>query len=346
VFDEIVQWVRPSLRSIPFSRRRRLSQFFKGIKSREKLFKLVFTALLAGGPLHVLRAQDLVPRAYVIAPVHSNAVILTYSFYTGGLLFNNVLPITGANATINISVFSYYHTLSFFGRSANITASLPYGVGNFQGTFKDNENRLYRSGLLDSTFRFSVNLIGGPAMSLKEFQSWSQKTILGVSLKVVAPTGQYDGTKLINNGANRWAFKPELGYSRRWGHWVLDAYGAVWFFTTNPEFWSHNQFVPGLQAQSQEPIGAFEGHLSYDVKPRLWFSLDANAWFGGRTSLNGIEDSQTFQTSSLIGASASIPLSKHQSLKVGYSRGDYVRFGGNYQNVSVAWQYSWIGRPK
>jgi hypothetical protein len=287
-----------------------------------------------------------VPRAYVIAPIHSNAVILTYSFYTGGLLFNNVLPITDATAKIHISVFTYYHTLSFFGRSANITASLPYGVGNLQGAFKDNETRLYRSGLLDSTFRFSVNLMGGSAMSGKEFRSWRQKTLLGVSLKVVAPTGQYDGTKLINNGANRWAFKPELGYSRRLGHWVLDAYGAVWFFTTNPMYWSQNSFHPNLLSESQKPIGAFEGHLSYDVKPRLWFSLDGNIWFGGSTGLNGVEDASTRQVSSLIGASASIPLSKHQSLKVGYNNSDYVRFGGNYQNVSVAWQYSWFGWPK
>lgn len=294
----------------------------------------------------LLRAQDLVPRAYIITPIHSNAVILTYSFDSGGLLFNNVLPITDATATIHISIFNYYHTLSFFGRSANITASLPYGVGNFQGAFMDNENMLYRSGLLDSTFRFSVNLIGGPAMSVSQFQSWRQKTILGLSLKVVAPTGQYDGTKLINNGANRWAFKPELGYSRRWSQWVFDAYGAVWFFTTNPMYWSQNSFHPNLQSQSQKPIGAFESHLSYDVKPRLWFSLDANVWFGGSTSLNGVENILTFQTSSRIGASASIPLGKHQSLKAGYDSGAYVRLGGNYKNVSVAWQYSWIGLPK
>jgi hypothetical protein len=317
-----------------------------GTTSPEKLFKLVFGVLVTACSSQLLRAQDLVPRAYIITPIHSNAVILTYSFYSGGLLFNNVLPITDATATIHISVFSYYHTLSFFGRSASVTASLPYGVGNFQGTFMDNENMLYRSGLLDSTFRFSVNLIGGSAMSVRQYQSWRQKTILGVSLKVVAPTGQYDGTKLINNGANRWAFRPELGYSRRRGHWVLDAYGGVWFFTTNPMYWSRNSFHPYLQSQSQKPIGAFEGHLSYDVKPRLWFSLDANAWFGGSTSLSGIENPLTFQTSSRIGASASIPLGKHQSLKVGYDSGAYVRLGGNYKNASVAWQYSWIGWPK
>ena len=33
----------------------------------------------------------------------------------------------------------------------------------------------------------------------------------------LAPTGQYDPTKLINWGTNRWSFKPEFGYSQRWG---------------------------------------------------------------------------------------------------------------------------------
>jgi hypothetical protein len=307
--------------------------------------ELALSAVFVTWSLGGAYAQDLAPRAYVIGPIHSNAVILTYSFNHGDIDFNNVLPITDSTATLHISIFTYYHSLNFFGRSANITASLPYGVGNFHGKFIDNETKLYRSGLLDSAFRFSVNLKGGPAMSVKEFQSWHQRTILGVSLKVVAPTGQYDPTKLINNGSNRWAFKPELGYSRRLGHWVLDASGAVWFFTTNPEFWSHNTFVPGTQSQSQEPIGAFEGHLSYDVKPRLWVSLDANTWVGGRISLNGVENPKTQQLSSLIGASASVPLSKHQSLKVGYNSADYVRYGGYYQNVSVGWQYSWLGRP-
>jgi hypothetical protein len=322
------------------------NQFEKGSALRKKVFRLVFAAMLGACPPRALRAQELVPRAYVITPVQANAVILTYSFYTGGLLFNNVLPITNATSTIDVSAFSYYHSLSFFGRSANLTASLPYGLGNSHGTFIDNETKLYRSGLLDSSFRFSVNLIGGPAMHTKEFQSWRQKTLLGISLKVVAPTGQYDGTKLINNGTNRWAFKPELGYSRRVGHWVMDAYGGVWFFTRNPEFFSHNAFVPGTLSQSQKPIVVLEGHLSYDVKPRFWVSLDGNAWFGGSTGLNGVEDPLTFQTSSLIGVSASIPLSKHQSLKAAYDYSDFVRYGGKYQNVSVAWQYFWIGWPK
>ena len=300
--------------------------------------------VIAAYPLKLLLAQDLAPRAYVIAPVHSNAVVLAYSFLDGDIIFDNTLPITGANGRISISTLSLYLTLNFFGRSANVTASLPYAVGNFSATVVGTPTRAYRSGLIPVVLRFSVNLKGGPAMPVKEFLSWRQKTIIGASFKVLPPTGQYDPTRLINSGTNRWAFKPELGLSRRWGQWVIDTYGAIWFFTTNSDFFSRNQYFPGTNTQSQSPIGAFEGHLSYG-KLRSWISIDGNFWYGGRTSLNGVENPNTLQANSRVGATASVPVSKHQSLKFSYSYGAIARFGGNFQNVAVAWQYSWLGRP-
>lgn len=166
-----------------------------------------------------LSAQDLAPRAYIITPMHSNAVTLTYSFFDGDLLFDGEVPITGATACAHVSIFSVTHSMRFFGRTANFTDSVPYGIGNFRGRVVGAETNAYRSGLLSSSFRFSVNLVGGPAMDVGEYARWRQKTLLGVSLRVVTPTGQYDRTKLINFGANRWAFKPEVGLSRRWGHW-------------------------------------------------------------------------------------------------------------------------------
>jgi len=302
------------------------------------VFVIGFASLLGN-------AQDLAPRAYLITPKHSNAITLSYAYFSGDLLFDGSVPIASATAKVNVSVFSYTHSLNVFGRSANFSASLPYGVGNFRGTVVGAETHAYRSGALDSAFRLSVNLKGGPAMDVQDFRKWQQKTLVGVSFKVVAPTGQYDPTKLLNYGANRWAFKPELGLSRRWGHWLLDTYGAVWFFTMNHDFFSRNQFSSGTNTQKQSPIFAFEGHLSYDVKPRLWASLDGNFWVGGRSTLNGVENPSTLQRNSRIGGTVSAPVSKHQSIKFSYNRGAYIRYGGNYQNVSVAWQYSWLGRP-
>jgi hypothetical protein len=314
----------------------------KFLSAGSRRLVLFFSACLAAGNCH---AQDLAPRAYLITPIHSNAVTLTYSFYDGGIIFDGTIPITGATARVHVPVLSYSHSLSFFGRSANFTASLPYGVGNFHGTVVGAEASAYRSGLLPPTFRFSVNLIGGPAMNAPEFIKWRQKTILGASIKLVPLAGQYDPTKLINLGNNRWSIKPELGYSRRWSHWILDAYGAVWFFTDNHEFFSNNQFSPGTNTQSETPVGSFEGHLSYDFKPRLWISADGNYWFGGTTSINGVQNPVTLQRNSRVGVTASIPLTRHQSIKLSYNNGAYIRYGGNYQNISVAWQYSWLGRP-
>jgi hypothetical protein len=291
----------------------------------------------------VLMAQTMAPRAYVITPVGGNAITLSWSFFNGGVDLNGTIPITGATGTYYIPALSYYHSFSLFGRSANITGLLPYGVGTFQGSVLGAHQQAYRSGLLDANLRFSVNLIGGPAMSARDFVKWKQKVLLGASLTVSAPTGQYDPRHLVNWGLNRWAIKPELGYSQRWGNWVLDGYAGVWFYTTNDAFYS----IPNPQPQTEKPIGVFEGHLSYDFKKqRCWVSLDGVFWFGGTTGLNDIPNPETRQTSQRIGGTAAIPVGKHQTIKMSYSNGTYVRYGGNYQSVSVAWQYSWLGWPK
>lgn len=289
-------------------------------------------------------AQDLAPRAYLITPTHSNAITLTYAFYSGNLDVGNI-PITDATARASIPVLSFVHSMSVFGRSANVAVSLPYGVGNFRGSVLGTETNVYRSGLLDSVCRLSVNLIGGPAMTEEQYSKWMQKTVIGMSLRVVAPTGQYDSTKLVNWGNNRWAFKPEIGVTRRWGHWIVDGYGGGWFFTTNPAFFSKNQYNPRVSAQTQSTIVAFEGHLSYDVKPRLWASLDGNFWFGGKTAISRVENPASTLRNSRVGATVSMPLNKHQSVKFSYNNGAYIKYGGDFQNISVAWQYSWLGHP-
>jgi hypothetical protein len=304
--------------------------------------KFTWTTVFLASSLAPLKAQDLSPRAYVITPLHSNAVTLTYSYYSGSIQLNGVLPDASATGTYSVPIFTYYHSFGMFGRSSNLNIAIPYGIGTFQGEFGDVTRQVYRSGLLDTTLRLSVNLKGGPAMQPREFANWTQKALLGVSLKVIAPTGQYDPNKLVNWGANRWAVKPEVGYSRRRKHVLWDAYAGVWFYTTNQRYYS----PIGPQPQSQKPIGSFEGHLSYDFKPRFWVSLDGNFWFGGTTSLSGIENLATRQTSSRIGGTASVPITKHQSIKFSYANGTYVRFGGNYQSVSAAWQYSWLGHPR
>jgi hypothetical protein len=286
-----------------------------------------------------LCAQDLVPRAYVIAPLGANAITLSSSFFDGSVLTDPTLPITGLKGRFDVVSLSYARSLSLFGRSANLVGLAPYAIGHFHGTVAGDATQVYRSGLADGRIRLSVNLRGAPAMHLREFVKWHEGFVLGTSLTLVVPIGQYDSARLINPSLNRWAFKPELGISRRWSAWALDVYAGAWFFTEN------HAFYPAVSTRTQAPVGAFETHLNYILKPRFWASLDGNFWIGGRSKVNGTLN-QDYQRNSRAGVTVSVPLNREQSLKFSYSAGAYISIGGDYKNISVAWQYSWLTGAK
>ena len=289
-------------------------------------------------------AQDLTPRAYFPLPVSSNAVILTYALSKGEMVFDPTLPITDATGTIHTPVVSVYHAFGLFGRSASVTASLPFAIGTLSGDLAGESREATRRGLADSNVRLAVNLVGGPSLSAAEFAKTPiARALLGASIKVVAPTGEYVPTRLLNIGTNRWAFKPELGYTGRTGQFVIDAFAGVWLFTSNDSF-GVSAAAPSGVTRTQSAIAAFELHVSYDVKPRLWVSADINYWRGGRTSVNGVEGLQTLQSNSRFGVTGSVPLTRRQSIKISYSDGVLVRVGGNFQVLSVGYQYGWIGK--
>jgi hypothetical protein len=284
-------------------------------------------------------AQDLVPRAYLITPVGSNAITISSSFFDGPIFTDPTIPITDFKGRFDLLALSYVRSFNFFGRSANVVGTIPYVVGNFHGIVMDAPRHAYRSGLSDARVRVSVNLRGGPAINLDEFVKWREKFVVGASLTVSVPMGQYDPAVLLNPGLNRWAVKPELGISRRWGPWALDFYGGLWLFTSN------NLFYPGTRTRSQAPVGTGEMHLNYILKPRFWISADGNFWTGGRSMIDGVTG-RDYQRNSRAGATVSVPLNRNQSVKFSYSRGAYISIGGNYDNFSAAWQYSWVSRPQ
>jgi hypothetical protein len=176
-------------------------------------------------------------------------------------------------------------------------------------------------------------------MRLSEFAKWRERTLIGVSLTAVFPTGQYDPARAINPSTNRWSIKPEVGFTRRRGRWVGEGYVGMWLFGSN------DRFFPGNNTKTQRPTGSLEMHLAYYIKPRMWISLDGNFYAGGRSIVGGFpkEDRQTI---SRMGVTFAMPIRKREALKFSYSRGAYVNVGGNYHTVSAAWQYSWLRAPK
>jgi hypothetical protein len=216
--------------------------------------------------------------------------------------------------------------------------ALPYSYANVSGLVTGQDQSISRNGLADSRARLTVLLIGAPATGLEEYIKAPKKTIVGVSMSVGVPTGQFFADKLINIGTNRWSFKPEIGLSQPIGkRWLIDVYSGVWFFTAN------NSFYPGTAERSQKPMGAFQAHISYNITPRFWIAYNATYYVGGESSIDGTW-SDDRQNNTRVGLTAVMPVGKSNSIKLAASTGAVIRIGPNFTNFSVGWQHSWLGK--
>jgi hypothetical protein len=160
-----------------------------------------------------------------------------------------------------------------------------------------------------------------------------QRTIVGISLTVAPPLGQYDSTKLINIGTHRWSFRPDLGVSQTFGQWVVEAMAGVWLFTDNAEF-------VGGRTRSQDPIVATQIHLTYKIKRDMWLAADANYFTGGRTTISGIVNAD-LQRNSRIGGTFSSALDRRQSIRIAVSRGAYTTIGADFASIAASYNYAW-----
>ena len=158
-------------------------------------------------------AEDLEPRSYANTPVGINFLLMGYSDLHGNVTANPSVPLQDAKLDIKTVVFAYARSLDIWGRSGKFDIVVPEAKLTGSALFAGEPKERNVTGLIDPRFRFSVNVYGAPAMSLAEFPSYKQDVIIGTSLAITAPLGQYDANKLVNLGNNRWSFKPELGIS-------------------------------------------------------------------------------------------------------------------------------------
>ena len=277
-------------------------------------------------------AQDLDPRVYVRVPIDMTVLVTGFGYTYGGVVLDPTAPIQDLEAKVETPMLGIGRTFSLFGLTSQAFAALPYSWAQISGKVLGEDSSVTRSGLGDMRFRISTLLFGAPAVTREEFAKSSPQTVLGASITMIVPTGQYLTDKLINLGTNRWSFKPELGLSYVVSErWFIDLYAGVWFFTNN------NSFYPGTSVRSQEPLLTFQTHLSYNINPLMWAAINFTYYTGGQTSVNDFYKDDR-QNNSRLGASFNFPLSKVSAIKIAYSTGAIIRFGGNFSTISIAWQ--------
>jgi hypothetical protein len=279
-----------------------------------------------------ISAQDLDPRAYARVPVDMTFLVTGFVYTYGSVVSDPTLPIQDLEAKVESPLIAGGRTFSLFGLTSQALVSLPYSWAQVSGKLVGEDSSITRSGLGDTRFRLSVLLLGAPAATIGEFAKSSPQSVLGASITVIAPTGQYFTDKLINLGTNRWSFKPEIGLSYMVDkQWFIDLYAGVWLFTNN------NSFYPGTSLRSQEPLIALQTHISYNFNPLMWAAVNITYYTGGQSSVNDLYNDDR-QNNSRLGATFNFPVSKRSAIKIAYSTGAIIRFGANFSTISIAWQ--------
>jgi hypothetical protein len=293
--------------------------------------KEVFFTVLIWFFCFSILGQDLEPRAYASVPKGINVLAVGYGFNRGNVLTDPSLPVKDFTLSTQSLGINYIHSFSISKKLARVQVSLPFA--DMQGKLSRNGEEITgsRSGMADMRIRFGVNLTGSPALDRKDFRQYQEKAILGVSFVTSVPTGRYYEDKIINLGSNRWAFKPEVGISRRFKHIYAEAYLGTWFYTDNTEYLTD-------KVLKQKPTVTLQGHASYYFKNQMWVGLNTNWYKVGETTINGVVSSD-LMNDWRIGATFSTPISKTQSLRLQFHTGLMSNLGLNYDSVTLAYQF-------
>jgi hypothetical protein len=277
--------------------------------------------------------QELEPRAYVNVPVGLNYFVAGYNYSSGGVLFDPSIPLENANIKTHATLLAYARSIKVGKMSGKIDAIVPFGWLSGTAEFMGQPGYREVSGLCDPKIRMSVLFLGGPALSLSEYQNYKQNFVFGASLQVILPLGQYDDSKLVNLGTNRFSIKPEIGISKTFHRLVLELATAINIYNVN-----HNYY--GGKTLSQEPIGSVQSHVIYNFKKGIWTALDATYYWGGNTTIDGVQ-SNSMQENSRLGITIAVPVNIHHSIKLNLSTGTTTRTGTDFDSAILAWQYRW-----
>jgi len=278
-------------------------------------------------------AQDLDPRRYVNLPVGQNFLRLGYGYSDGDVNLTPSVPLDDAVLTINAASLSYLRTINLGGNSASFDAYVPYACAS--GSAVQNGERLYRDvcGMGDALLRLTYNFVGAPALGLSDFVKREKEIVVGASVQVSLPTGQYDSDYLVNIGANRWVIRPEIGMSIPLRKWVLEFAAGVRFFSDNDDYVGDVTF-------SQDPLYNLQAHMIYDLSPRQWLSLNANYFFGGPT-YNDNAPAAIRQENSRVGITWYVVVNPKVGLKLAAHVGVVTRVGNDSNTISMAAIYRW-----
>jgi len=275
-------------------------------------------------------SQDVQPKVYTPAPVGVNLFTLGYAYSSGAVLFDKTIPIDDATGDIHSFTAGYSRSIGVFGMAGRADAAMPLVTGDWEGDVVRKFQTTSLTGLADPVLRFAVFVVGAPAMTSKQFAGFRPKTIVGATMRISLPLGQYYSDKLINLGSNRWSFSPQVGVSHLAGRFLIEAYASAWFFTDNGEFL-------GTNTLSQDPLFTFQIHAGYRFRPGFWIAASSRQSLGGATMING-GDKLAPEANNRVGITMAYRTGPRYALRASFTTGLTATAGNDYSTFAVGGQ--------
>jgi hypothetical protein len=152
-------------------------------------------------------------------------------------------------------------------------------------------------------------------------------------VQVTPPWGQYDASKVVNLGTNRWSIKPDIGFSKAFAPFTIDLTAGVTLFSRNDDYF-------GGQTLEQAPLYSAQANVSHDFGRGIWAALGATVYRGGRTIVNDAPKDNAL-SNSRIGLTIAVPIDRYFAVKFNASSGISTRTGTNFDTVGLVLQYRW-----
>lgn len=282
--------------------------------------------------------QELEPRSLTNVPVGTNFILGGYGHSWGNVLLDPTVPVEGLNARMNTFIGAYVRSINIFGLSGKIDVLLPYGSSDWTGEYLGTDTSTSRLGLGDPSVRISVNFLGSPALRPNEYATYYQKTIVGASVRVKAPFGQYDPDKLLNLGSNRCTIILKAGVSTRIPKWIFEAYASAWFFTENSDYYGGNVL-------RQKPFYTAALHIIRILPQNMWLAVDGGYGIGARGIVNGEEREYNMSTFR-FGVTYAISILNNHTLKLTSFSARRFEYGPDFNSVVLSYNFRWNSKVK
>ncbi|SFZ82750.1 Putative MetA-pathway of phenol degradation [Devosia enhydra] len=185
-----------------------------------------------------------------------------------------------------------------------------------------------------------LGLFGSPSLGPMDYAQYKPGLQAIAAAKLFLPTGDYDSSRLLNLGGNRWSLQASLPISYILADTLLDPDLTTFELVPSVHIFGDNDDPFGSSTvASQEPLFLLEAHVTRNFGPSVWAALDGYYVRGGETSSNGVPDGNAQETLSL-GATLGLVLSPSLAMRASYVEQVYSTVSdSSFRSVRVTSAY-------